>query len=300
MSNNNNQKKRVLGKGLGALLGSAETDITSNDISGNFVAGAIAEIPLPQIEANPFQPRDQFDQEALEELCQSIKQQGIITPITVRKMGYNQYQLISGERRFRASQMAGLTNIPAYIRIANDQEMLEMALIENIQRKDLNAIEVSIGFQRLIEECSLTQEALSQRVGKDRSTITNYLRLLKLPGEIQAAVKNGKISMGHARALISLDNPEQQLMVYTEIIENSLSVRQVEEMVRDSADRPAPKKSKKQAAPEREASTDEIEKMIADKLNTEVKLKVSAKGKGSLTITFRSKEDLERIMHAIH
>lgn len=299
MSNNNN-KRRVLGKGLDALLGSPQTDITSKDISGNYVAGAIANILIEQIEANPFQPRDKFDQDAVEELAQSIKQQGIITPITVRKLGYNKYQIISGERRLRASQLAGLNAIPSYIRIANDQQMLEMALIENIQRKDLNAIEVSIGFQRLIEECNITQEALSQRVGKDRSTITNYLRLLKLPAAIQVAVRDNKISMGHARALISLDNAEQQLMLLSEILENNFSVRQVEEMVRDTDQRPASKKLKKQTPIKNHSNEKEYETTLSSRLSTSVKLKISPKGKGSIIIAFKSKVELERIIQAIN
>lgn len=223
-------KKRGLGRGLDAILESPETDITSRDISGDYVAGAVAEIDINLIEANPFQPRIEFDEEALAELAQSIKEQGIIQPITVRKLGYNRYQLISGERRLRASKLAGLSKIPAFIRIANDEQMLELALIENIHRENLNAIEVAISYQRLIDECSLTQEQLSERVGKSRSAIANFLRLLKLPAEIQIALRDGHISMAHARALINVEDKESQLRILQQIIEDDLSVRQTEEL----------------------------------------------------------------------
>ncbi|PKP01587.1 MAG: chromosome partitioning protein ParB, partial [Bacteroidetes bacterium HGW-Bacteroidetes-9] len=200
-----NPKKKALGRGLSAILESPETDITSTDISGSFVAGAIASLPVAQIEPNPFQPREDFDPEALNDLASSIKEQGIIQPITVRKMGYDKYQLISGERRLKASKLAGIEEIPCYIRIANDQQMLEMALVENIQRESLNALEIAISYQRLIDECELTQDELSQRVGKNRTTISNYIRLLKLPAELQVSIRDGKITMGHARALINID-----------------------------------------------------------------------------------------------
>ena len=201
---------RALGRGLDKILGSPETDITSKDISGDFVAGAIAEIEINQIETNPFQPRTEFDETALRELAQSIKEQGVIQPVTVRKLGYNKYQLISGERRLRASKMAGLNKIPAFIRVANDEQMLELALIENIHRENLNAIEVAISYQRLIDECSLTQEEVSEKVGKSRSAVANFLRLLKLPPEVQLAIRDGHISMGHARALININDKEEQ------------------------------------------------------------------------------------------
>ena len=214
-------KKNVLGRGLSALLENANTDITSNKLEGEGkVVGAVANIEISQIETNPFQPRTNFEEDALNELAASIKEHGIIQPITVRKLGYDKYQLISGERRFRASQLAGLTNVPAYIRIANDQAMLEMALVENIQREELDAIEVAISYKRLIDECDLTQEQLSQKVSKQRSTITNYLRLLKLPVEIQLAIRNGDVSMGHARALISIENEDTQLDIYNQIVLN--------------------------------------------------------------------------------
>ena len=202
---------RALGRGLDKILGSPETDITSKDISGDFVAGAIAEIDIDLIETNPFQPRTEFDETALRELAQSIKEQGVIQPVTVRKLGYNKYQLISGERRLRASKMAGLTKIPAFIRVANDEQMLELALIENIHRENLNAIEVAISYQRLIDECNLTQEEVSEKVGKSRSAVANFLRLLKLPPEVQLAIRDGHITMGHARALININDKEEQL-----------------------------------------------------------------------------------------
>ncbi|MBK7028563.1 MAG: ParB/RepB/Spo0J family partition protein [Bacteroidales bacterium] len=189
-----NLKKRALGRGLNAILESPETDITSRDISGSYVAGAIANIPIDNIDNNPFQPREEFDESSLKELADSIAEQGIIQPITVRKMGYDKYQLISGERRLRASKLAGLSHVPAYIRVANDEQMLEWALIENIQRESLNALEIAISYNRLLEECDLTQDELSKRVGKNRTTISNYIRLLKLPAEIQAALRDGYLS----------------------------------------------------------------------------------------------------------
>ena len=233
-------KKRALGRGLDAILESPDTDITSRDISGNYVAGAIADIPIDQIEANPFQPRTEFDEESLIELAESIRKQGIIQPITLRKMGYDQYQLISGERRLRAAKMAGLEEIPCYIRIANDEQMVEMALIENIHRKDLNALDIAISYQRLIEECALTQDMLSDRVGKNRATISNYIRLLKLPAEIQLALRREQISMGHARAIINIEDPEAQLAILNKIIEKDISVRETELLARKQADQSKP------------------------------------------------------------
>ena len=227
-------KKKVLGKGLSALLKNPETDITTNKSNdqGN-VVGSVNHIPINQIEVNPFQPRTEFKPEALQELVASIQQLGIIQPITVRKLGYDKYQLISGERRFRASQFAKLEHVPAYIRIANDQEMLEMALVENIQREHLNAIEVALSYKRLMEECKLTQEKMSQRVGKKRSSISNYLRLLKLPAEIQIGLKEEKITMGHARALINVESKETQLNIFHDTVSNGFSVRDVEQIVKE-------------------------------------------------------------------
>lgn len=289
-----NPKKKALGRGLSAILESPETDITSSDISGNFVAGAIASLPLSQIEANPFQPREDFDQEALNELAASIKEQGIIQPITVRKMGYDKYQLISGERRLKASRLAGLDEIPCYIRIANDQQMLEMALVENIQRESLNALEIAISYQRLIEECELTQEELSQRVGKNRTTVTNYIRLLKLPAELQVAIRDNKISMGHARALINIDDEQTQVAILKNIITKDLSVREVEEIVRNLNKQPASRKE----APARELprEIEAIRENIAGKLDTKVNVSLNQKGKGNIVISFNSQKQLERIL----
>ena len=233
-------KKRGLGRGLDAILQSPETDITSADISGNYVAGAIAQIEIDKIETNPFQPRTDFDETALNELAESIKNQGVIQPVTVRKMGYDKYQLISGERRLRASKMAGLKKIPVFIRVANDEQMLEMALIENIHRENLNAIEVAISYQRLIEECKLTQDQLSEKVGKDRSTVANFLRLLKLPAEIQIAIRDGYITMGHARALVNISDKKKQLIILKRIINEDLSVRQVEMLTREKTAKKQP------------------------------------------------------------
>lgn len=292
-----NPKKKALGRGLSAILESPETDITSTDISGNFVAGAIASIPIDQIETNPFQPRTDFEAEALKELSESIKEQGIIQPITVRKMGYDRYQLISGERRLRASQLAGLTELPAYIRIANDQQVLEMAIVENIQRENLNALEIALSYQRLIDECELTQEELSQRVGKNRTTISNYMRLLKLPVPIQVAIRDGKISMGHARALINIETEESQIIILNEIIEKDLSVRDVEVRARD-LNKPAIIKK----APVKTELPSEIlnySQNISDRFNTKVSVQLNNKGKGNIVISFQNKKELERLLQEL-
>src|SRR5687768_3276743 len=248
-------KKKALGRGLSALLSDnsaedkLEVDIQSPASSQQkgVVASGIAEIPIEEIEVNPFQPRTHFDQEALQELSESIKVHGIIQPITVRKLSANQYQLISGERRFQASKLAGLKTIPAYIRTADDQQMLEMALIENIQRENLNAIEVALSYQRLISECSLKQEALGERVGKNRATVNNYLRLLRLPPDIQIAIRDNQITMGHARAIVNIDNIDAQLAIFKKIIKEELSVRKVEELVRELSS--GGNKSTKEEAP---------------------------------------------------
>ncbi len=289
-----NPKKKALGRGLSAILESPETDITSKDISGSFVAGAIASIPLSQIESNPFQPREDFEPEALNELATSIKEQGIIQPITVRKMGYDKYQLISGERRLKASRIAGLDEIPAYIRIANDQQMLEMALVENIQRESLNALEIAMSYQRLIDECELTHEELSQRVGKNRTTISNYVRLLKLPAELQIAIRDSKITMGHARALISIEDEATQVTILRNIILKDLSVREVEEIVRNLNRQPAQRKAPQ--IKELPAEIDHKRIDIAAKLNTIVNVQLSNKGKGNIVISFNSRKELERLL----
>ena len=286
-------KKRGLGRGLDAILQSPETDITSVDISGNYVAGAIAQIDIDKIETNPFQPRTDFDETALNELAESIKNQGVIQPVTVRKMGYDKYQLISGERRLRASKMAGLKTIPVFIRVANDEQMLEMALIENIHRENLNAIEVAISYQRLLEECKLTQDQLSEKVGKDRSTVANFLRLLKLPAELQIAIRDGYITMGHARALISINDKSKQLIILKRIIDEDLSVRQVEMLTREKTD----VKKQKPVLPESykvQADT------LAKALKMGVKVSRDSKGKGSLTISFKNDEEFERLIDFIN
>lgn len=301
MSNNNPNKKSSLGRGLSALLESNNTDITTKyagEAPAANTVGSVAKLKISQIETNPFQPRTHFEEQALNELSASIKELGIIQPITVRKMGYDKFQLISGERRFRASQLAGLKEIPAYIRVANDQEMLEMALVENIQRENLDAIEVAISYQRLIDECKLTQEQMSQRVGKQRSTITNYLRLLKLPAEIQKGIIDKKISMAHARTLINIDDATTQIQIYADIIVNDLSVRQVEEWVR-GVEKKNPAKAKrvsKTAAPVLPYSFQKLGIELNEKFKTPVELKRSASGKGKITIPFNSDVDLERIM----
>ena len=285
-------KKRGLGRGLDAILQSPETDITSADISGNYVAGAIAQIEIEKIETNPFQPRTGFDENALKELAESIKKQGVIQPVTVRKMGYDKYQLISGERRLRASKMAGLKTIPVFIRVANDEQMLEMALIENIHRENLNAIEVAISYQRLIEECKLTQDQLSEKVGKDRSTVSNFLRLLKLPAEIQIAIRDGFITMGHARALINISDTTRQLIILKKIIDEDLSVRQVEMLTHG-------KTSKKQKNTLPESYKIQAE-TLAKALKMGVKVSRDSKGKGSLTISFKNDEEFERLLDFIN
>lgn len=296
-------KKNALGRGLSALLENASTDITTKaNASGDAVlAGGISIIPIDKIETNPFQPRTHFEEEALNELSASIKEHGIIQPITIRKIGNDKYQLISGERRFRASQLAGLKEIPAYVRIANDQSMLEMALVENIQRENLDAIEVAISFKRLMDECKLTQEELSQKVGKNRSTVTNFLRLLKLPALIQVGIRTKQISMGHARALIAIEDENKQLEIFKAIIENDLSVRQAEELAREgkkgaNIEKKITEKKVKEEAP---VLSLEHRKMIDDlkhTFNTDVQLSINEYGKGKLTFSFASKEDLQRIL----
>lgn len=292
-------KKNALGRGLSALLENANTDITTNNTEGAVkVSGAVANIEIINIETNPFQPRSHFEEQALNELAASIAEHGIIQPITVRKLGYDKYQLISGERRFRASQMAGLTSVPAYIRIANDQAMLEMALVENIQRENLNSIEVAISYKRLIDECALTQEQLSQKVSKQRSTITNYLRLLKLPVEIQLAIINDDISMGHARSLINIENPNKQLEIYQQIVANNLSVREAEDLARGvktekrTDKNKAAKKTKGQLSFEKLKVVDDLRAVF----NTKVNISQENNGKGKIVIPFKSDNDLKRIL----
>ena len=285
--------KKVLGRGLSALLENAETDITGVEPKA---LHSIAEIKISQIIANPFQPRTEFDKEALEELSESIKIHGIIQPITVRKIGYEKYELISGERRTRASILAGLSQIPAYIRLADDQQMLEMALIENIQRENLNSIEVALSYKRLLDECGLKQEELGERVGKKRSTVNNYLRLLRLPDEIQLGIKEGQIMMGHARALVNVENSERQLALFRSAVNSHLSVRQVEELVRNEKELGEGTHSK--AAAKYFDFTDYIKDKteIEKKFDTNIRFKSRSNDNGTIIISFSSKEQLEDIL----
>ena len=292
-------KKQALGRGLSALLKDPENDIQSaTDKNADKVVGNIIELDLEHIEVNPFQPRSNFNDETLQELATSIRELGVIQPITVRKLGFNKYQLVSGERRYRASRLVGLDTIPAYIRIANDQESLEMALVENIQRQDLDPIEIALSYQRLIDEINLTQEKLSDRVGKKRSTIANYLRLLKLDPIIQTGMRDGFLSMGHGRALVNMENRKDQIALYEKIIGQNLSVRDTENAVKnyhqnDGTQKPA--KSKVETPTFVKSGVDEISKH----LSAGVKVKTSGKAKGSITIPFNSKEEFERIKKLI-
>ena len=282
-------KKQVLGRGLSALL----KDTSNDNVNDNMVVGNIIEIKLEDIEVNPYQPRTYFDEESLRELANSIKELGVIQPITVRKIGEN-FQLVSGERRFRASKFIGNKSIPAYIRTANDQEMLEMALVENIQRKNLDPIEVALSYQRLIDEIQLTQEELSVRVGKKRSTVTNYLRLLKLDPIVQTGIRDGFISMGHGRALINVQNVTDQLNIYEKIISNKLSVRQTEDLVK-SLKVDKKKEVKKHLPKYIKNSLSEINSYLGKKVN----VTINEKGKGKISIPFHSKEDFERIKNLL-
>lgn len=293
------QKKTGLGRGLRALLDDSELPDNGKQQFRNESPslGTIGSVKISQIDVNPFQPRTDFDLEALKELSESIKLQGLIQPITVRQSGQNSFQLISGERRLRAAKLAGLTEIPAYIRTANDQQMLEMALIENIQRENLNAIEVALSFQRMIDECDLKQEQLGERVSKNRSTVTNYLRLLKLPPAIQASIRDKEISMGHARALISVEDSDKQLYIFQEIIKHGLSVRKVEELVRQIQTIGKEKKASKTAGMSFQYM--KIQDDLASKFSTNVKLKLSDKGTGSIEIAFMSDDDLNRILEML-
>ena len=284
-------KKNALGKGLSALLENSSTDITSSSSSSdsNFLAGSISRIPINYIKVNPFQPRIDFEKEPLLELTNSIKEHGLIQPITVRKLGRDQFQIISGERRFQASKLASLDELPCFIRIANDQEMLEMAIVENIQRKDLNAIEIGLSFKRLIEECDLTQEQLSNKIGKNRSTISNFLRLLKLPIEIQKAIRDQHISMGHAKALLAIDNENEIFKVFNTILDEKLSVRATENLTA---------KSKNQKSIPIALSRYEMRMQndLSFQFNSKVKISKSTKGNGKIVISFKDEEDLTRIL----
>ncbi len=288
-------KKSGLGRGLSALLENANTDITNTAVEAK-PANSISEILISQIQANPFQPRTEFEEVALLELSESIKVHGVIQPITVRKMGYDSYQIISGERRTRASILAGLSKIPAYIRVANDQEMLEMALIENIQREELNPIEIGLSYKRLMEECNLKQDEVGDRVGKNRTTVTNYLRLLKLPDSVQLALKEGKISMGHARAIINVDDPKKQEWMLEQMLANELSVRSVENLVREENGKATEEKAKPAAKPSKSETMVEFQRALSDRFNTKISIKADDKGRGSIKIPFRSQAELQRIL----
>ncbi len=296
-------KRNALGKGLSALLENIETDVTSKaGTESPAVVGNVANIPVDQVESNPFQPRTEFDKEALNDLAASIREQGIIQPITVRKLGYDRFQLISGERRLKASKLAGLKIIPAYIRIANDQNMLEMALVENIQREDLNAIEIAISYKRLIDECSLTQEVLSTRVGKNRTTVTNYMRLLKLPPEIQVALRDGRITMGHARAILGVDDIARQLMMFKEILSGKLNVRDSEELARESGNKSTLRKKSPESSSAGPGSFEftKIQNVLSSHFGTKIQLKRNGNGSGRIVIPFENDEDLNRILELLN
>lgn len=292
-----NKKKPVLGRGLSALLSDADKmPVVSEEKIA--IANSINEIPIEQIEANKNQPRTHFDEEALKELSDSIKIQGIIQPITVRRLSEKEYQIISGERRFRASKLAGLTSIPAYVRTADDQQMLEMALIENIQRENLNAIEISLSYQRLISECSLKQEELGDRVGKNRATVNNYLRLLRLPPAIQAAIRDNRLSMGHARAIVNMENVEEQLSLFNRILKEDLSVRKVEELVRATSQRNDKEDVKTKSSENVELK--QLQGRLSSHFGTKITILSDDKFKGEVKIPFVSKDDLNRILEIIN
>jgi len=283
-------KKNALGRGLGALIDGVEKEVLEKKVEAN------QDISVDAIDANPFQPRTTFDEQALEELAASIRKLGIVQPLTLRETGTGRYQLIAGERRLRAAKLAGLSHVPAYIRTADDQAMLELALVENIQREDLDAVEVAISFQRLIEECKLTQEQLSERVGKQRSTVANYLRLLKLPAEIQLGIKNKHVMMGHARTLVNIEDPKKQMVVYYKIIEGDLSVRQAEELVRllqtEKIKDPAKLERKRKLNQDFAQLSEHLKRIFSSKVN----FRINELGKGKIVISFESAEEMERIL----
>lgn len=302
MSQKKANKRNALGRGLGALLsddGGGDKNVLAKKPlrERSASAGSISEINLDQIEVNPFQPRTDFDQEALQELSESIKIQGIIQPITVRKLNNNSFQLISGERRFQASKLAGLEKVPAYIRTADDQQMLEMALIENIQRQDLNAMEVALSYQRLLSECDLKQEQLGDRVGKKRSTVNNYLRLLKLPPDIQAAVRDGRISMGHARALINVEDTTLQLDLLKKILNEDLSVRKVEALVKQASFPDEPQEEPAQKVVSKEILS--VQDKLSSHFGTKINIASKDNNKGEIKIPFTSVTELNRILEII-
>jgi ParB family chromosome partitioning protein len=298
-----NKKRTGLGRGLGALLEDSENLQSSASQSGSLIGGLdgvnlMEEIPLSYIETNPYQPREYFEQAALEDLAESIRVHGIIQPITVRKIGARSYQLISGERRLQASKLADLTRIPAYVRTADDQQMIEMALIENIQRENLNAIEIALSYKRLMEECQLKQEDLGARVGKNRSTVTNYMRLLKLPVHIQLAIRENQLSMGHARCLISLDNPALQQQLFSKTIAEEWSVRKLEDAVRQSA----AGKTDEVSNSDKAVNAEEMriwQRQLSDFFKVPVSMKMNAAGQGEVKLLLKSPEDLKRLLASI-
>jgi ParB family transcriptional regulator, chromosome partitioning protein len=299
MTDLKNKRRNALGRGLSALLNDSGIESLDNGTTAPLeAASTVTEVPLERIETNPYQPRTHFDLVALEELSHSIKVQGIIQPITVRRMGAHTYQLISGERRLQASKMAGLQTIPAYVRTANDEQMLEMALIENIQRQDLNPMEIALAYQRLVEELNLRLEDLGDKVGKKRATVNNYVRLLKLPPEIQIGLKESKLTMGHARALINIQHLEDQLAAYKAILEEDLSVRKVEEMARELAER-----TTKQPSTSPKSRKDihilRLERKLEEKFGSRVVITQHSQGKGELKIGFESIQDLNRILEIL-
>jgi ParB family chromosome partitioning protein len=283
-------KKNALGRGLGALIDGVEKEVLEKKVEANL------DISVDSIEANPFQPRTTFDEQSLEELATSIKKLGIVQPLTVRETGGGRYQLIAGERRLRAARLAGLSHVPAYVRTADDQAMLELALVENIQRENLDSVEVAISFQRLIEECNLTQEQLSERVGKQRSTVANYLRLLKLPAEIQLGIKNKNLMMGHARTLVNIEDPKKQISIYYKIIDGELSVRQAEELVRqlqsEKIKDPGKIEKKKKLNNDFTELSDHLNKIFSARVN----FRINETGKGKIVIPFENTEEMERIL----
>ena len=301
-----NNKKQALGKGIRALLNTIDEEIkTTRPAEGvpaatGQNAGNITRVPVEQIEVNPKQPRHDFDEKALNELAESIKLHDIIQPITVVRINPTKYMLISGERRWRASKIAGLKDIPAYIRIADDQQMLELALLENLQREDLNAIEVALSYQRLMDECDMTQEQVAERMKKDRSTVTNYLRILKLPPDIQRSVRDGSLSMGHARAIIGLEQVDQQLYVYREVTTKGLSVRQTEQLVKDMQQEKSTVAKNGSTKVQLPPSYKRIEDNMASHFSTRVRLERKKTGRGAITIEFYSNDDLERIMEKMN
>jgi len=283
-------QKNALGRGLGALIDGVEKEILEKKIEVN------KNISIDSIESNPFQPRTSFDEQSLEELALSIKKLGIVQPLTVRESGDGKYQLIAGERRLRAARRAGLTHVPAFIRTADDQAMLELALVENIQREDLDAVEVAISFQRLIEECKLTQEELSERVGKQRSTVANYLRLLKLPAEIQLGIKNRQLTMGHARTLVNIEDPQKQINIYYKIIDGELSVRQAEELVRQLQSEKTKDPEKQERKQKLNQDFSRLSEHLGSIFAAKVNFRINEQGKGKIVIPFENPEDMERIL----